>query len=86
LHQKKKKKKIAFSERESGRRSGAADMLSSNPYSHDRGTLFGLNKWENGKYFNEPRRHGAKWVYNYQPEPGCKEAELLDYLNHMVIG
>jgi len=45
---------------------------------HDRGTLFGLRT--NGRtesiLMSLPPR--ARWGYNYQPEPGTPEAELLD--------
>jgi coproporphyrinogen III oxidase len=45
---------------------------------HDRGTLFGLKT--NGRtesiLMSLPPR--ARWGYNYQPEPGSPEAELLD--------
>ena len=47
---------------------------------HDRGTLFGLKT--NGRtesiLMSLPPR--ARWEYNYQPEAGSKEAELLEYL------
>jgi coproporphyrinogen III oxidase len=47
---------------------------------HDRGTLFGLKT--NGRtesiLMSLPPR--ARWIYNYQPEPGTPEAALLDYL------
>jgi coproporphyrinogen III oxidase len=47
---------------------------------HDRGTLFGLKT--NGRIesilMSLPPR--ARWYYDYQPEPGTKEAELLEYL------
>ncbi|OJW79462.1 MAG: coproporphyrinogen III oxidase [Bacteroidetes bacterium 46-16] len=47
---------------------------------HDRGTLFGLKT--NGRtesiLMSLPPR--ARWAYNYQPEAGSKEAELLEYL------
>ena len=47
---------------------------------HDRGTLFGLRT--NGRIesilMSMPPR--ARWEYNYQPVPGSKEAELLEYL------
>jgi coproporphyrinogen III oxidase len=47
---------------------------------HDRGTLFGLKT--NGRIesilMSLPPR--ARWEYNHQPEPGTKEAELLEYL------
>jgi coproporphyrinogen III oxidase len=45
---------------------------------HDRGTLFGLKT--NGRtesiLMSLPPR--ARWVYNYQPEPGSAESHLLD--------
>lgn len=47
---------------------------------HDRGTLFGLKT--NGRtesiLMSLPPR--ARWEYNYQPEPGSPEAELVEYL------
>ena len=47
---------------------------------HDRGTLFGLRT--NGRtesiLMSLPPR--ARWFYDYQPEPGTPEAELLEYL------
>jgi coproporphyrinogen III oxidase len=47
---------------------------------HDRGTLFGLKT--NGRtesiLMSLPPR--ARWYYDYTPEPGTKEAELLEHL------
>lgn len=47
---------------------------------HDRGTLFGLKT--NGRtesiLMSLPPR--ARWEYDYHPEPGSKEAALLEYL------
>ncbi len=47
---------------------------------HDRGTLFGLKT--NGRtesiLMSLPPR--ARWEYNYQPLPGSREAELVEYL------
>ena len=47
---------------------------------HDRGTLFGLKT--NGRtesiLMSLPPR--ARWYYNYQPEAGTKEAEMMKYL------
>lgn len=47
---------------------------------HDRGTLFGLKT--NGRtesiLMSLPPR--ARWAYNYKPEAGTKEAELLEYI------
>jgi coproporphyrinogen III oxidase len=47
---------------------------------HDRGTLFGLKT--NGRtesiLMSLPPR--ARWEYDYTPQAGSKEAELLDYL------
>jgi coproporphyrinogen III oxidase len=46
---------------------------------HDRGTLFGLKT--NGRtesiLMSLPPR--ARWYYNYQPEPGSREAEMVKY-------
>lgn len=47
---------------------------------HDRGTLFGLKT--NGRtesiLMSLPPR--ARWYYNYRPESGSKEAEMMEYL------
>ena len=47
---------------------------------HDRGTLFGLKT--NGRtesiLMSLPPR--ARWEYNYRPEVGTPEAQLLEYL------
>jgi coproporphyrinogen III oxidase len=46
---------------------------------HDRGTLFGLKT--NGRtesiLMSLPPR--ARWYYNYQPEPGSREAAMQQY-------
>ena len=51
---------------------------------HDRGTLFGLKT--NGRtesiLMSLPPR--ARWIYNYQPEPGSKEDELWQVCLHPV--
>ena len=51
---------------------------------HDRGTLFGLKT--NGRtesiLMSLPPR--ARWIYNYQPEAGSKEDELLQACLHPV--
>jgi coproporphyrinogen III oxidase len=47
---------------------------------HDRGTLFGLKtagRTESILMSLPPR---ARWNYNYKPEPGSKEAELMAFL------
>lgn len=49
---------------------------------HDRGTLFGLKtrgRTESILMSLPPR---ARWGYNYQPQPGTPEAELLDACLH----
>ncbi len=47
---------------------------------HDRGTLFGLKT--NGRtesiLMSLPPR--ARWIYNYQPEQGSREEELIEFL------
>lgn len=47
---------------------------------HDRGTLFGLKT--NGRtesiLMSLPPR--ARWYYDYMPDPGTREAELIDFL------
>jgi coproporphyrinogen III oxidase len=49
---------------------------------HDRGTLFGLKS--NGRtesiLMSLPPR--ARWIYDYQPEPGSREDELLQVCLH----
>jgi coproporphyrinogen III oxidase len=49
---------------------------------HDRGTLFGLKT--NGRtesiLMSLPPR--ARWIYNYRPEPGSREDELLQVCLH----
>ena len=49
---------------------------------HDRGTLFGLKT--NGRtesiLMSLPPR--ARWIYDYQPEPGSLEDELLQVCLH----
>jgi coproporphyrinogen III oxidase len=49
---------------------------------HDRGTLFGLKT--NGRtesiLMSLPPR--ARWVYNFMPQPGSKEDELLQVCLH----
>jgi coproporphyrinogen III oxidase len=51
---------------------------------HDRGTLFGLKT--NGRtesiLMSLPPR--ARWIYNYEPEPGTREYELLQVCLHPV--
>ena len=51
---------------------------------HDRGTLFGLKT--NGRtesiLMSLPPR--ARWIYNYQPETGSREEELLEVCIHPV--
>lgn len=51
---------------------------------HDRGTLFGLKT--NGRtesiLMSLPPR--ARWIYNYQPEPGSREETLINACLHPV--
>ena len=47
---------------------------------HDRGTLFGLKTNGRIESILMSLPPTARWFYNYQPEPGSREAELLDYL------
>ena len=45
---------------------------------HDRGTLFGLKTQGRTESILMSLPPRARWVYNYQPEPGTPEANLLD--------
>ena len=75
-----KRKDIAFGEREKEWQELRRGRYVEFNLVHDRGTLFGLKT--NGRIesilMSLPPR--ARWEYNYQPEAGTKEAELLEYL------
>lgn len=47
---------------------------------HDRGTLFGLKTNGRIESILMSLPPCARWYYNYTPEPGTKEAELIEYL------
>lgn len=49
---------------------------------HDRGTLFGLKTQGRTESILMSLPPRARWGYNYQPEPGSPEAELLDACQH----
>ena len=45
---------------------------------HDRGTLFGLKTQGRTESILMSLPPRARWAYNYQPQPGTPEADLLD--------
>jgi len=49
---------------------------------HDRGTLFGLKTQGRTESILMSLPPRARWAYNYQPQPGTPEAELLDACLH----
>ena len=49
---------------------------------HDRGTLFGLKTQGRTESILMSLPPRARWGYNYQPQPGTPEAELLDACLH----
>jgi len=49
---------------------------------HDRGTLFGLKTQGRTESILMSLPPRARWGYNYQPQPGSAEAELLDACLH----
>lgn len=75
-----KRKNIPFGERERFWQEIRRGRYAEFNLVHDRGTLFGLRT--NGRIesilMSMPPR--ARWEYNYHPEPGSREAELLEYL------
>jgi len=49
---------------------------------HDRGTLFGLKTQGRTESILMSLPPRARWAYNYQPQPGTPEADLLDACLH----
>jgi coproporphyrinogen III oxidase len=49
---------------------------------HDRGTLFGLKTQGRTESILMSLPPRARWVYNYQPEPGSREDDLLQVCLH----
>lgn len=75
-----KRKNIEYGEREINWQEIRRGRYAEFNLVHDRGTQFGLRT--NGRIesilMSMPPR--ARWEYNYHPEAGSKEAELLEYL------
>lgn len=73
-----KRKNLPFGERETNWQEIRRGRYVEFNLIHDRGTIFGLKT--NGRtesiLMSLPPR--ARWEYNYQPEAGTKEAELMD--------